>query len=407
MSDHRAVIVPVVTEKHPDADTLSIVQPFGPGGYNVVVKTADWHSRRHPQHVTGVPLGVYIPVDCIVPENDPQFAFLGTTARERRIKARKFRGVFSEGLLADVPPAGVAAAAALLRRGLFAAAWCALRGWRAGDDVTDVMGITRYQADADAVPAPKPLLRRLTRGLRQFAVSRGWVKESTRERRRPEETWAPPGSPIPRFTDIENVKKYGFLLQPGEEVVATEKIHGANMRAVVRDGQLYVGSHNLWRNPPEQEPGEPGKPAWYGSSWWWTAAVNAGLAAKLAQVGGDFVFYGEAFGKGVQRLEYGAKDPGDIWFRCFAIYDTKLGHYLSFDDLIEMCATLGVPVVPVVYRGPYDLQHLKQLAEKPSLIGGGIREGLVITPVVERCDRRHGRAIVKLISEKYRLKADV
>lgn len=373
MSDHRAVVVPVVPWKHAEADTLSVVFPFGSAGYKVVIKTDDWPADRRPQHVSGVPLGVYIPVDCIVPAGDPQFEFLGTTERQRRIKARKFRGVFSEGLLAAPPPAGFAVALGLLRRGLFLAAWAALRGWREGDDVTDVMGVKRYDPEAEN-PSPRTPGRRVVRWLRQTAVRLHLMRQSARTKA-DRDLFSPPGPRIPLYTDIENVKKYGYLLTPGEKVVVTEKIHGANMRATFRDGHLFIGSHRLWKYPPTIGV----------KDLWWRAAVNAKLEEKLAGFP-DYVFFGEAFGFGVQDLTYGAKTDGDVWFRCFDIYDPA-GHYLNATEARIVCDEIGIPMVPVVYEGPYDLEHLMALAEKPSALGGG-------------------RAILKLVASKYRLRKE-
>ena len=88
MSDHRCEVVPVVLEKHPNADSLSVVKVFD--GYTVCVRTADWE---------GVDKGVYIPPDSVVPDTE-QFKFL---EGHLRIKAKKLRGINSYGMLVPVP----------------------------------------------------------------------------------------------------------------------------------------------------------------------------------------------------------------------------------------------------------------------------------------------------------------
>ena len=82
-STHKVEVVPVVLEKHPNADLLSVVKVFG---YTVVVKTEDWLDKNK---------GAYIPPDSIVPDK-PEFAFLNG---HFRIKTHKFRGIMSQGLL--------------------------------------------------------------------------------------------------------------------------------------------------------------------------------------------------------------------------------------------------------------------------------------------------------------------
>src|SRR3990167_9344874 len=93
MSTHEILIVPVVLEPHPNADTLSLVRV---GGWTVVVRTSDW---------IGESKGIYVPPDYVVPNNsDPKWAFLGPELKHRRIKVKKLRGIYSEGLLVKADP---------------------------------------------------------------------------------------------------------------------------------------------------------------------------------------------------------------------------------------------------------------------------------------------------------------
>jgi len=158
MSSHSCDVVEVKLEEHPNADALSIVRV---GGYQCVVRTEDWQDGD---------LGVYIPPDSIVPDAE-QFAFLGD---HKRIKARKFRGMYSQGLLIPAPA-----------------------GAKAGDDLMEQLGIMHYE----------PPLPMSTGG---------------------EDAKAPEGH-FPVY-DVENFNKFNSILQPHDEVVITEKIHGASAR---------------------------------------------------------------------------------------------------------------------------------------------------------------------------------
>ncbi|MGH9759840.1 MAG: hypothetical protein ACREAC_03250 [Blastocatellia bacterium] len=83
-STHKVEVVPVVLERHPNADTLSVVKVFG--GYTVCVRTVDFKDGD---------LGAYIPPDSVVDSSRPEFAFL---AGHERIKVKRLRGIVSMGL---------------------------------------------------------------------------------------------------------------------------------------------------------------------------------------------------------------------------------------------------------------------------------------------------------------------
>lgn len=85
MSTFKVEVVPVKLEPHPNADTLSLVRVFD--NYTVAVRTEDWIGRT---------VGAYIPPDSVVPAEREQFAFL---IGHPRIKAKKLRGIVSQGLL--------------------------------------------------------------------------------------------------------------------------------------------------------------------------------------------------------------------------------------------------------------------------------------------------------------------
>lgn len=80
-SEHRVEVVrlgPIT--KHPDADTLSITTVLG--GYPVILRTGEYKEGD---------LAVYVPIDSVVPENDPRWEFLGGSAGGAR-KGRRDKG---------------------------------------------------------------------------------------------------------------------------------------------------------------------------------------------------------------------------------------------------------------------------------------------------------------------------
>ena len=69
------------------------------------------------------------------------------------------------------------------------------------------------------------------------------------------------------------------------------------------------------------------------------------------------------------------------------------------------CEGLNIPRVPVLYKGPYSHDIVKQLTDgKSTYDKNQIREGVVITPLIERENAEIGRVILKSVSEDYKLR---
>ena len=329
--------------KHENADSLSVTMV---DGYPVIVRTGDFSEADR---------AIYVPIDSVVPDV-PEWAFLGG---HRRIKAKRLRGIFSMGLLAHLPPcecqplwdAQVGGEWKLVD-GTFHDRSCS-KTWSAGQNVQNEMKIEKWEPTIHA----------------------GKIRPEDQE---PEQPF------LPRYTDIEGLRRHGDVLVLGEEVVLTEKIHGANGRWLFRDGRLWIGSHNcLWKE---------------GTSNIWTRVADGYLGHALVDVPG-LAFYGEVFGD-VQDLKYG-RSQGTLCLMVFDVMDTSTLRYLDHDEATEVCDRLGFLRVPVLYRGPWsDL-----LAEGMTTVSGGhVREGFVVKPTRERFDHRVGRVILKLIGEGYLLR---
>jgi len=88
----------------------------------------------------------------------------------------------------------------------------------------------------------------------------------------------------------------------------------------------------------------------------------------------------------------------------FDILDLGVRRWLDYDDFETLAKKLGVPAVPVLYRGPWSKEVLRH-AEGRTLLGGDhVREGVVIRPVKERFDERIQRVILKYHGEGYLLR---
>jgi len=347
MSDFfpRAVRIGAV-EKHPNADNLSITNVEGSP---VIIKTGDFQEGQ---------LAAYIPVDSIVPDTE-QWSFL---KGNRRIKARRLRGVFSMGLLAPLPPGN----------------------WKEGDDLLKALGIVKYVPEAEREPPQGPWTGPRIKGWGPIYWAKklyyywkfGRVKQT-----------GTPKFQFSEYTDIESLRKWSKVLQDGEEVSITEKIHGSNARYAVHQNKLWVGSHHQFK----------GRPKAGSVDNFWQAAFNTDLETKLAKAPG-IAFYGEAYGK-VQK-GFGYDKPGGIRVRFFDAMDLKTLRYLDRDDFVNLCDKLDLETVPELYRGPWS-ESLKSMAEGQSILAKHIREGFVVKPVKERYDHKLGRVILKMVGEAY------
>ena len=197
------------------------------------------------------------------------------------------------------------------------------------------------------------------------------------------------GDVIEDEPDLEAVRRFPDVLSEGEEVVLTEKVHGANARYLFHEGRLWVGSHTrIKRRDPK--------------NLWWKPAIALDLERRLAAFPG-IAIYGEVYGR-VQDLRYGAKDDG-VSLVLFDAQDVTTRSYLDHDDFVRLARTLELPTVPVLHRGPWS-QDLRALSNGPTVIGAGAhcREGFVARPVKERFDERVGRVALKLHGEDYLLR---
>jgi len=318
-------------EKHPNADSLSIGEIHG---YPVIFRTGDYAEGEKVVHV---------PIDAVVPMDDPQWEFLG---KHNRIKAKRLRSVFSMGLLAKAKPE-----------------------WEVGQDVQEAMRILRWDNDpydnkstghpgsrfesAPRVPAPKT------------------------------------ATPLPVY-DIEGLRKYKSHLEEGEEVAISEKIHGSSARYLWDGEKLHVGSRKEFKDSSME------------SDLWTRVATRYDLATKLKPYP-QMALYGEVYGQ-VQDLKYGAGQD-DVRFAAFDVFDSVAGKWLDFAAFESLCQSVGIPMVPLLYKGPWRVD-LMALAEGHSVLPGAnhVREGIVVKPLQERWERRLGRVILKMPGQGYHLR---
>lgn len=345
----------VTVRPHDNADSLELATV---GGLDCVVRKGAFQTGD---------LVAYLPEGSVVPE--ALLEALGLVGRlagpeKNRVKAVRLRGVVSRGLCVPARP-----------------------GWAEGDDVTDVLGVTKHEPPVPLTMAGEVWSAGLHRTL---------------------------SYDIPRLDGVE-----GCVLRTGEPVVITEKIHGTwclvgwmpPHLASPDQGRLVVASKGVSSKglafrrdvSPEQR------------NVYLRTVDALGLEQRLARVFGHadvpvFVL-GEVFGSGVQDLHYGqtARTGAPPGFRAFDVRvgARGTGHWLDDLALETTLAALGLPRVPVLYRGPFDGDVLAELTQGTETVSGQglhVREGVVVRPIIERVDARVGRVQYKSISTDYLLR---
>lgn len=342
MSD--LVIETVAIDKvkpHPNADRLEIVEI---GGWQVVAGKGN--------HEAG-DVVVYIPPDAMIPEDvasrwgvSDYLKWRGQVRTKGRVKVVKLRGEFSYGFIAPNET-----------------------GDDIGVDLAAHYDIDKYEEPIGHQAGPKsnehPLFH--------------------------------------RYTSINNLRnsKYSKLLNYGEPLVVTEKIHGTNSRIgwIRIDGnlELAIGTH---RTQLQTElagtyrlPLDTYTMPFYDLYNWIMDAAETGEWEYINSI----IVFGEIYGKGVQHLHYGAENKD------YRVFDIAVnGKYLHEDAMRYICEQVGLPVVPRLSLGVFTFETLLEMAEgDTTLKDSHIREGIVVRPMVENVTNRGERMIFKVIGGGY------
>ena len=352
MSTFKVAVVRVTVEPHPNANALELAHI---GGYVSVVRKGEFKTGD---------LAVYIPEGAVVPtEILARMGLEGKLAgpQKNRVKAMRLRGVLSQGLVGSFKALGIEA--------------------REGDNVAERLCITKYEP-----PIPVAMAGEVFNAGSQFAL----------------------------HFDVENWRSHPDILQPGEEVIFTEKLHGTcTIVAILPHKDAPPEAFGEKRNILIMSKGLGAKGLAFknnerNQSNLYVRATRA-LVARIDEMQRDAAdtvivphfILGETFGPGVQDLTYGK----EIGFRVFASAYGYRGdqHYLNWDFVDgSLKAQLNFETVPILYRGPFSEAVMRKYTDgKTTMCADHIREGIVMVPAVERTDQRIGRVCLKSVSAEY------
>ena len=336
MSKHIVEVVRIGTiTPHPDPEVTRLE----------VTHVMGWQCCIQKGQFKEGDLAVYIEPDYMVPLDRPEFAFLKKSAvpgaTHKRITVVRLRGALSQGLLLPLPEE------------------IRVDGdVEEGENLIDYYGIERYvpptTGDGISVDPPQSLY-------------------------------------IPVF-DVENAQRFGSVIEPGERVVFTEKIHGTSSRFTyarnVNTGELeqFCGSRTVWYQQDDKN-----------TFWQVLKAIPA--IGDWCKANPEKVLYGEVFGT-VQDLKYGAKQ-NQKFFAAFAIMDGQT--WMDWPDFDRSVGAFAVPRVPCLYIGPYTPTLAYEMAEYNSCWPDAehCSEGVVVLPIKERTCSEIGRVMLKIVSNRY------
>ena len=215
------------------------------------------------------------------------------------------------------------------------------------------------------------------------------------------------------YTDLENIKRFPNVIQEGELVYISEKLHGScSVISLIREGADFRFTVSSKGQAGKQlgilrALDERGRD----TNAYWRMAVKVDAERVLREIAArldakhEVTLFGETLG--VQDLMYGLP-KGELDFKAFDLrVDGEFLHYGGKPGgFCALMGEFGIPTVPVLWVGPFSQEALDHHTAGNSVVekAGHIREGVVLRPVEERYDPALGRVVLKSISAAYLLR---
>jgi RNA ligase (TIGR02306 family) len=269
-----------------------------------------------------VDLGVYFEVDSFLPI-DPRYEFLRNSSyRENADNGQGFR-------IRTAKMRGQLSQGLFLSLSLFPE----LEGFTEGDDVTEKLGVKKWY-----IP--------------ETSTAGGTIIGDR-----------PNGIPASDEIRIQSALELLDELRDKPYYITT-KMDGTSGIVYYIDGKIGCCS----RNKEIKDEAE---------ALYWTPVYQYGLKEKLPRLGKNIVLTGEICGPGIQKNKL--RLSALAWY-VFDVKDWDSGSYLPYDQALELCASLGLPFVPLEERGDSFAYTLEELLEKArgKYPSGLDKEGIVV-----------------------------
>jgi RNA ligase (TIGR02306 family) len=336
--------------------TISEILP-APGFDNLVIaKVLGWHALVKKDEFKPGDKCIYVEYDSVMPEIE-EFEFL--RSRKFRIKTMKMRGTISQGLI--------------LHRYVLAKLVPDITAddvdysFQVGDDVTELLGITKYEIPEDCRIG--------------FGRVRNWPD------------WLPK-------TDETRLQGIPNVLDELSDYYVTIKEDGSSASYYLKDDHFGVCSRNMESDEPDEK------------NAYWKCAVQYDIEKKLRKVyettGRQFAIQGEIAGPGMNGSGVYKNPIGydALNFHIFNIYDIDQIKYVDYLDMQYFCNLLELSMVNVIEVGnkKRTVDEWIEFATTHKYKSGKPVEGIVIRPLKETYSMAtKGRLSFKVINNLYLL----
>lgn len=316
---------------------------------------------------------IFAPVDSILPLNIESILFPATAKvklHKGRVRQIKLRGEIAQGLIIDPEQL----------KGIVNFDYI-----KDEQDLSQILGITKYEPE----PLQEQKVGKGKKGRKQLAH--------------------------PAFTSYNGLTNLKWMPQAfeGKNVVVQCKLHGTNARAAMlpfRANTLMKKIKRLFGFAPEFE-------YLYGSnrvditnsssySGFYNEDIYGAVFKRLDvfnKLKPNEIVFGEIIGPGIQKgYSYGLKEHTFVLFDVKTVKPDGTQEWMK-PDLVEAYAKeRGFEFVPVLYKGPYNLELVKQLATGPSVYcpEEPVREGCVVK-VQDEYDIEGNKQGLKVINPDY------
>lgn len=329
---------------HPNADRLEIAKVYG---FSVVV--------QKDKYKAGDAI-VYVPIDSILPPEMEALIFpkdSKITLHKSRVRQIKIRSFYSQGMILnpeDLYPLDKS------YPNVFGVV-------SYETDLSLTLNITKYEPPAPQVNTPG------AKGQRNKKKDNSYFR---------------------KFNGVTNIKWCPYQFKD-EEVVIQEKIHGSHIRfakAPFEPNTLWKKILHFFRLTPKFEEvygsnnveltNKLRKKSFYGGDIYADVLAKYNAFDKLED--GEFV-HGELYGPGIQTgYEYGLKEHALIIFDVRVLNPDNTQRWLNPEEAEVFCHSRGFDFVPVLYKGPFSEEVVKQHTSGPSVLcpKEKVREGCVV-----------------------------
>jgi RNA ligase (TIGR02306 family) len=305
---------------------VKAILPIANSDFLEAAQVMGWQCVVKKSEFKAGDLGVYFEVDSFLPI-DPRYEFLRTSSyRDNVDNGQGFR-------IRTVKMRGELSQGLLLPLAQFPE----LAGLRENEDVTEKLGVKKWY-----IP--------------EVATAGGTI---IGER--------PNGIPASDEIRIQSALELLDQLQ-GKPYYITTKMDGTSGIVYYIDGKIGCCSRNMEIKDEE-------------SALYWMPVYKYGLKEKLVKYGKNIVLTGEICGPGIQKNKL--RLSGCEWY-VFDVKDWDSGSYMPYDQALKICASLGLPTVPLEEQGDHFDYTLETLLEKAKgkYPSGLDKEGIVVRDVM-------------------------